>query len=222
MRNPVIRPFAGFKLLAFGVIALTGGCHMPGLKGNGHAASENRSVTDFALVEAGGVFNIEWTSGPAAVRITTDQNLLQHIQTKIAGKTLHLEWDEQLRPTDGIKVKLASNALNGVQLNGAVRFAAAKLSGPSFTLEGNGATRMALDGAVKELTASLNGASRLDAENLQTQTCEIAISGAGRADVTASEVLKVAISGAGKVTYSGTPKTVAKSISGAGSIKQRP
>lgn len=222
MRNPVIRPFAGFKLLAVGVLILASGCHMPGLKGNGHRASENRTVADFALVEAGGVFNIEWASGPAAATITTDQNLLQHIQTKVSGKTLHLEWDQQLRPTDGIKITLASAALSGAQLNGAVRFAARKLAGPSFTLEGNGATRMALDGTANQLTASLNGASRLDAENLQTQTCEISISGAGRADVTASKALKVAISGAGKVTYSGNPTTVAKSISGAGSIRQRP
>ena len=64
-------------------------------------------------------------------------------------------------------------------------------------------------------------ASRLDAVPLQTQTTELSISGAGRADVDVSESLKVAISGAGKVVYSGNPKRVEKDISGAGSIKPR-
>ncbi len=216
-----IRPFATFKLLIFAALAFVGGCHMPGIKGNGNITTDNRRVSEFSTIEAGGVFEIQWASGPAGVAITTDQNLLQHIETRVSGNKLQLEWDTQLRPTRGIKVKLSSTALTGAQLNGAVRFGATKLTGAGFFIEGNRATRIALDGAVNGLTASLNGASRLDAENLQTQTCEMAISGAGRADVSSTDSLKVAISGAGKVTYGGNPKIVDKNISGAGSIRRR-
>jgi hypothetical protein len=66
----------------------------------------------------------------------------------------------------------------------------------------------------------MSGASKLDAESLQVKTAELSISGAGKAEVSPSEVLKVAISGAGKVTYIGNP-TVEKHISGAGSIRRR-
>jgi hypothetical protein len=64
------------------------------------------------------------------------------------------------------------------------------------------------------------GASKLEAGSLQAETVAISISGAGKAEVAASKILKVSISGAGKVTYTGNP-TVEKRISGAGSVRQR-
>jgi len=68
--------------------------------------------------------------------------------------------------------------------------------------------------------ATMSGASKLDAEGLQVKTAELSISGAGKAEVSASDSLKVAISGAGKVTYNGNP-TVEKHVSGAGTIRKR-
>ncbi|PZR75518.1 MAG: hypothetical protein DLM73_05160 [Chthoniobacterales bacterium] len=101
-----------------------------------------------------------------------------------------------------------------------MRLTATKLSGKGLYLDGTGATRVTADGAVDELMATMSGASKLDAADLKVRTAELSISGAGKADVSASEVLKVAISGAGKVTYSGNP-TIEKDISGAGSVRKR-
>ena len=214
-----IRPFAAAKLLTFAALTL-GGCHLSGIRGNGHIITENRPVQEFTSVEAEGAFDIEWTTGPASCTIRTDDNLLRHVETSMSGKKLMLEWHGQLHPTHGMKVKISSASLTGARLTGAVRLAATKLSGKGFYLEGTGATRVTVDGAVNELMATMSGASKLDAESLQVKTAELSISGAGKAEVSASESLKVAISGAGKVTYSGDP-TVEKHISGAGSIRKR-
>ena len=73
---------------------------------------------------------------------------------------------------------------------------------------------------VGELLATMSGASRLDAEDLQVKAAQLSISGAGKAEVWASDSLKVSISGAGKVTYRGNP-TIEKDISGAGSVRKR-
>jgi hypothetical protein len=219
MSTITIRPFAAAKLLTFAALCL-GGCQLSGIKGNGHIVTENRPVQDFTSVEAEGAFDIEWVPGPASCTIRTDENLLQHVETSWNGKKLMLEWHGQLRPTHGMKVKLSSSALSGARLTGAVRLTGTRLSGKGFYLEGTGATRVTVDGAVDELMATMSGASRLDAESLQVKTAELSISGAGKAEVSASEVLKVAISGAGKVTYTGNP-TVEKHISGAGSIRKR-
>jgi hypothetical protein len=219
MNTIPIRPFAATKLLAFAFLAL-GGCHIVGIRGNGNITTENRPVAEFTSVEADGAFEIQWSSGPAACSITTDQNLLSHIETTSNGKTLRIHSNGQLRPTKGNKVKVSSATLTSAGLTGAVRFAATKISGKGFYLEGTGATRVNIDGNVGELIASMTGASRLDAEELQTQTAQLTIAGAGRADVTVANSLKVEISGAGKVTYAGNP-TIEKDISGAGSIKQR-
>ena len=219
MSTITIRPFLAAKLLTFAALTL-GGCHWTGIRGNGHIVTENRPVEEFTSIEAEGAFDIDWTPGPPNCTIRTDENLLRHVETSMDGKKLRLEWHGQLHPTHGMKVKLSSSSVTGARLTGAVRLTATRLSGRGFYLDGTGATRVTADGTVNELMATLTGASKLDAESLQVRTAELSISGAGKAAVSASEILKVAISGAGKVTYSGNP-AIERHISGAGSIRKR-
>jgi Putative auto-transporter adhesin, head GIN domain len=219
MSTITIRPFLAAKILTFAALTL-GGCHWSGIRGNGHLITENRPVDEFTSIEAEGAFDIEWTSGSPSCTIRTDENLLSHVETSMSGRKLRLEWHGQLHPTHGMKVKLSSRSMSGARLTGAVRLSATRLSGNGFYLDGTGATRVTVDGTVNELMATMSGASKLDAESLQVKTAELSISGAGKAEVSASEVLKVAISGAGKVTYNGNP-SIEKHISGAGSIRKR-
>lgn len=225
MNTIPIRPLLTVKLATPAVLALVllllNGCRWVGVKGNGRLTTENRSVNDFTKFTADGAFEVTWTTGPAALSITTDENLMEYLRTRVSGDTLQIEWIKPLKGTRGIKVNITSSSLRDVELNGAVRFAATNLSGPEFYLDANGATRVALKGTVDAMSAEMSGASRMDAESLVTRAIELTISGAGRAEVNVSEVLKVDISGAGKVTYVGNPKTVDKDISGAGSVKPR-
>lgn len=219
MSTITIRPFAAAKLLTFAALALAG-CHITGTRGNGHVITENRPVTDFVEVEADGAMRISWASGPASLRITTDENLLDYITTRVEGGKLWIHSRGELRPTDGIRVTLSSSRMSGARMMGAVRLTASGLNGKGFYLDAMGATRVTAKGTVGELFASMSGASRLESESLEAETVELSITGAGRANVSASKMLKVSISGAGKVTYSGDP-TVVRRISGAGSIKRR-
>ena len=219
MSTITIRPFLAAKLLTFAALCL-GGCHLTGIRGNGHIVSENRPVQEFTSVEAEGAFDIEWVPGPPSCTIRTDENLLRHVETSLEGRKLRMEWHGQLHPTHGMKVKISSASMTGARLTGAVRLAATRLSGKGLYLEGTGATRVTADGSVEELLATMSGASNLNAESLQVKVAELSISGAGKAEVSASEVLKVAISGAGKVIYNGNP-SVEKHISGAGTIRKR-
>jgi hypothetical protein len=219
MHTIMIRPFAAVKLLTFAALAL-GGCNVAGIKGNGRIVTESRAVQDFTSVEADGAYEIHWVPGTPGFSIRTDQNLLSRVETSIEGKKLRIHTQGQVRPTKGMKVQISSSGLSGARLTGAVRLSATRLTGKGFYLEGTGATRVTVDGSVEELMGTMSGASKLDASGLQTQTVALAISGAGKAEVTVSTTLKVSISGAGKVTYTGNP-TVEKQISGAGSVKRR-
>ena len=219
MNTIPIRPFAAAKLLTFAALAL-GGCHLSGIKGNGHITTETRQVPEFTSVEAEGAFDIEWVPGSASCTIRTDENLLSHVETTMTGSRLELRWHGQLRPTHGMKVRLSSSRLTATRLTGAVRLTATRLSGKGFYIDGTGATRVTAEGTVDELMATMSGASKLNADDLQVRTAQISISGAGKAEVAVSDSLKVAISGAGKVTYRGNP-AIEKQISGAGSVRQR-
>lgn len=201
-------------------VALAAGCRWVGVRGNGHIETDDRTISAFTEIDARGAFEIEWQSGPPALRITTDENLLSYIESDVSGDTLHLRTHDQIWPTHGIKVIISSPTRAAARIRGAVKLTAKQLTGPKFALEGSGASRVSLDGNVDELLADMTGASELEASGLQTKAAEISTTGAGDAKVAVAEKLKVAITGAGKVTYSGNP-TVEKHITGAGSVRRK-
>ena len=203
-----------------GCLILVGACHLPGVRGDGHIKTEERSVSTFANIDAGGAFEIEWQNGSPALRVTTDENLLPYIENNVSDDTLHLRTRDHVWPTHGIKVVISSPTRTGAKIRGAVKLTAKQLSGQTFALESKGASEVSLDGTVDRLLADMTGASQLAADGLQTKTAEISTTGAGDADVTVTDMLNVVITGAGKVSYSGNP-TIKKQITGAGSIRHR-
>ena len=202
-------------------IVLVAGCRWVGIRGNGNIKTDERMISAFANIDASGAFTIEWQNGAPTLRITTDENLLPYIDNHISGDTLRLRTHEQIWPTHGIKVVIASPTRAGAKLSGAVKLIANQIAGPKFAVGSTGATQVTLDGSVDELLADMTGASELNANGLQTKTAEISTTGAGDAEIAVANTLKVAITGAGKVTYSGNPKTIEKHITGAGSIRHK-
>jgi putative autotransporter adhesin-like protein len=201
-------------------VVLAVGCRWVGIRGNGHITTEDRTISTFTEIDAGGAFEIEWQSGSPALRITTDENLLSHVESDVSGDTLRLRTHDQIWPTHGIKVVISSPTRAAARIRGAVKLTAKQLTGPKFALEASGASHVLLDGNIDGLLADMTGASELEASGLQTKTAEISTTGAGDAEVAVAETLKVAITGAGKVTYSGNP-TIQKRITGAGTVRRK-
>jgi hypothetical protein len=201
-------------------LTLAVGCRWVGIRGNGQIKTEERTISAFTEIDAGGAFAIQWESGPPSLRITTDENLLPYVESGVSENTLRLRTREQIWPTHGITVVISSPTRIGARIRGAVKLTVNQLTGPKFVLEASGASRVSLDGNVDELLADMTGASDLEAGGLQTKTAEISTTGAGNAEIAVAETLKVAITGAGKVTYSGNP-TIEKRITGAGSVHRK-
>jgi hypothetical protein len=204
-----------------GLILSTAGCRWGGIIGNGHIVTDTRSVSDFSEIQAGGGFEIEWRNGPPSLSITTDENVLPHIESQNVDHRLRLHTNGSIWSSHAIKVAVSSPTRSGARLTGAARLTANQLSGHSFAIESTGAAKVFLDGKVDQLVTDMTGASRLQAESLQTKTAEISSTGASHAEVAVSEALKVSITGAGKVIYSGNPPVIEKHISGAGSIRHK-
>jgi len=203
------------------LVLLSAGCDWRGVRGNGTIKTEQRPVGPFTRIEAGGFYDIQWQPGLPSFSLTTDENLLSHIETRMNGSVLKIETHGQIAPTHGVTVIITSPSLTGAELSGALKLKATQLSGDRFALDTSGATKVALAGRANRLIASLTGASKLNAETLQTQDVEISVTGAGKADVNATNSLRAAITGAGRVSYGGNPKSVEKKITGAGKISPR-
>jgi hypothetical protein len=202
-------------------IILVTGCRWPGIQGNGHITTDQRTVTAFSEIEAEGAFEIEWRSGAPALSITTDENLLPYIENRNIDNHLRLHSRDRIRPTHGVKIVVSSPTRSAAKLTGATRLTANQLSGAKFAVESTGASRVTLDGSIDELLADMTGASELKAKSLQTKIAQISTTGAADADISVSDTLKVSITGAGKVNYSGNPPTIEKHITGAGSIRHK-
>ena len=208
-------------VLLVGCVVVVAGCHFPGIRGNGQIKTEERQIGAFADIDAGGAFKIEWESGPPALRITTDENLLSYIENNVSDDTLHLRTRDHIWPTHGINVVISSPKRTGGRIRGAVKLTVKQLSAPTFALESKGAAEVTLAGNVDRLLVDMTGASQLAADGLQAKTAEISTTGAGDAEVTVTDTLNVAITGAGKVTYSGSPRAIKKQITGAGSVRHK-
>jgi Putative auto-transporter adhesin, head GIN domain len=196
-------------------------CKWFGVRGNGKVTTDQRPITEFAEIDASGMFEIEWRGGPPALSITTDENLLSYIESRVSENKLRLHTRERVLPTHGLKVVVSSPTRMGSKLRGASELTVRQLTGPSYAVETAGAAEVTLDGTVDFLVADMTGASELKAKSLQTKTAEISTTGAAEAEVSASETLRVTITGAGEVSYHGTPKTIEKHVTGAGEIKHK-
>ena len=196
------------------------GCRWLGVRGNGKIKTEERSITDFSELEANGMFEIDWRSGPPSLTITTDENLLSYLETGARDGKLSLRARERVLPTKGLKVVVSSSNRTGSKLTGASELVAHQLTGSSFAVQTTGAAEVKLDGQIDHLLADMTGASELSAKSLQTRTAEISTTGAASADVSVSESLKVSITGAGEVVYHGNP-TVQKDVTGAGEVRRK-
>ena len=190
-----------------------------GIKGDGAIKTEERAVADFTKLVVAGGYQIQWSHGSPALTISADGNLLPHIRTQISGGTLQIDSRKNLRPSRTIRITISSESIADVQLTGANTFRAGPLSGANLKLGSTGASTINVDGSVTKLVASLTGASTLHAKSLQTQTASLSLTGASSADVSVADALHASITGAGTVAYSGNPKSVEKSITGAGSIR---
>jgi len=196
-------------------------CRWFGVRGNGHIQSETRPITDFAEINADGMFDVEWQQGTPALTIKCDENLLTYIEVSVSDNKLKLHVRERILPTHGLKVTVASSTRTGAKSRGASELKAQNLTGQSFAVETTGAADVTLDGAVDFLAADMTGASDLKAKGLQVKTAEISTTGAADAEVSPSESLRVNITGAGSVMYHGNPKNIEKHVTGAGEVRRK-
>lgn len=89
----------------------------------------------------------------------------------------------------------------------------------SLTADVSGASRIILPMSVENLDAELSGASNLDGFEANSSEVFLELSGASKAEVSASKTLNVKASGASKVFYKGEPK-ITEDLSGGSKVSK--
>jgi len=113
-----------------------------------------------------------------------------------------------------------SVASMNIELNGAANGEMAFGELESLTATLNGASKINMQGAARQANLTLNGASNIHAFDLLTEYASVTINGAGSCEIAVEQNLNAVINGLGNVFYDGNP-TVSRQINGLGRVQAR-
>lgn len=192
------------------------------IKGSGNLKSENRSVGNFNAIDIGGAWQVEVKVGSkASVRVEIDDNLLQHVETKVEDGTLHVGFKKgtSIRNTKSMKVWITAPELKSVDISGACSAKVDGVRAQDFRLDCSGASKVKLNGSIERVTIGASGASSIDMVGIALRSALVDASGASSVVLNVRDSLKVDASGASSVRYKGKP-SVQRDTSGVSSVTQ--
>ncbi len=215
------------------------------LVNRGPLVVEERAVSAFDQIVLAFPAEVVIRQGEAeSLTIEAAENVLAEIESEVRSGVLYIGKEGpgisiNLAPSSPVHIDITVSELKAVKLSSAGSLRVEELNVAEFDLHLNGAGEVKLAGIdVEKLRCQIDGAGSLDANgkadsqeifidgfgsfkgrDLESQSAQVNISGAGSATVWALSRLSVHISGAGSVEYYGQPQ-VDQSISGAGSVRQ--
>lgn len=190
------------------------------VKGSGNVQTEKRELAGFKAIEVGGAFEVEVVAQKEfSVEIEADDNLLPLIATEVRGGTLQISTEKSIKSKQRIRVRISAPDIESLQISGASKVSLADVKNDLLKIDMSGASKVKVDGETGNLVIEQSGASKVDAENLKAVNVSVDASGASSAEVNVSGDLKADLSGASKVAYTGNPRNLEKSTSGASSVK---
>jgi hypothetical protein len=208
-----------------GLIAICGfvaGCG-PAIEGSGKVVTESRPVSGFSAVslDGSGHLVIE-KGGTESLSVTSDDNLLPYIETRVSGRTLTLGQRDgvNVSPSKDIEFRLTVKDLDDIEISGSGAADGKGLQGERMKVGVSGSGEISLDGAVNDLDISISGSGSYRGRSMTSKRAKVDISGSGNALLAVSEKLDASVSGSGSIEYIGDPQ-VHQDISGSGSVQKR-
>ena len=229
------------SLILIAALSLTG-CDIVNLfiktvVGSGELVIEEREVTSFSKIDAGGGVELLITKGNNGIEVNAESNLMKYIRTYVEGETLFVEIADtdggsiNLQPLEPIRVSVQFSKITGVSLSGGVNLASEELtvedmqidvamSGGSVakidavhtdklnvTLSG-GSELSITEGEVTKQFIEASGGSVYLADWVQSEVTELMLSGGSEATVWAEETLEIDLSGGSMAYYYGSPNNL--------------
>ncbi len=203
---------------------LTGcGVLRPGIPGSGNRQTELRSVGHFDEVALAGFGSVEVIPGDTpSVRVTTDDNLVQYVETEVTDGVLRIKPARPINPRTGLQVAVTAPTLRGARVTGAGEMHLKGVAVDALEVAISGAGTLTAEGQARRVQAEISGIGEADLQALYADEASVRISGAGEAAVFAAQSIDAQISGVGDVVCYGNPIEVSQQISGVGELTIEP
>jgi Putative auto-transporter adhesin, head GIN domain len=196
-------------------------------KGSDAVKTESRNVANFSRLELHVPADVALTQGASeSLTITTDDNILPLIQTRVDGGVLKIEGDNNkgFSTKRGVKIQLAMKNVEGISIMGSGDIVADTLRTPQLDalISGSGDMKFKTLRA-DNLKLRINGSGDISADAVIAKIAESSVRGSGDIKVSSlkTDSMKISIDGSGDIAASGIADTLEARISGSGDIRAR-
>lgn len=227
--------------------ALFSSCHAnvswgEGLDGNGNVITQTRNVDgSFTKIEASRGLNVTLEQAASHfVEVEADENLQEHITTKVENGTLIITSDESIdgAATKNIHVKLPSltsvqttsgssmttkNSFNGTDIKvktSSGSEANLSLEYDNVSCETSSGSNITVKGKALKLNTDSSSGSEINAKDLLVNEVVSQSTSGSSTQVHPLVNLKAKASSGSSIDYDGSPKTVNKEVSSGGSVSK--
>lgn len=236
-------PNASLRLVrvALGLL-LAGAAAGCGVQGSGRVIVEERSVGAFSSIAVTGEADVHLVDGGGPVTVTTDDNLIQYVETAVVGGELRVgtRGAVGLLPSHGLVVRVPLiTPISALRISGSGSLESelpGLLAGDTLHLvvSGSGSLDLPLDVTELSLDVSGSGSARLrghatrtrldvsgsgsvQAYTLEVRSATVQLGGSGSVELSVTDELDTRLTGSGSLHYRGSPQ-VHSDVSGSGSI----
>ena len=209
------------------------------ITGTGPAVTESRSVSEITAIELEMDADVYLIKGDTQnIVISTQQNILQVIQTTVDGGSLKIKTSESISVTEPIQIWITVKNIEALEISGSgsisstTTFTSEKITADvsgsgkinvdlnceKFNGDLNGSGTINLTGKIGKADIDLSGSGSIEASECEFDNCEITLNGSGDAILTIKSELDATINGSGSIRYRGNPQKVKSDINGSGTI----
>jgi putative autotransporter adhesin-like protein len=171
-----------------------------GVTGNKKTQTETRKLRNYnqLQVEISADIEVFHSSSPRII-ITAEENIIPLITSSVENNRLILKSNTNYRTSKGIKIKLYTQLLNHISINGSANVAMQHINQNQLDLRINGVGDIYVSGRVKHLSAIIGGTGDMRLENLKSYSVVAKIIGSGDISIYATNELTAEIMGSGDI-----------------------
>lgn len=212
--------------IAFMALATNSCANMICVEGSGMVTENERMTAVFDEIEIESAANVFIKQGSTNyIRVDTDGNLQQFVETRIEDNTLYISTTEAICPTK-LNVYVTFTSLNEIEKKGSGNlWAKGKITLTDFSLDSDGSGKTEFESLIApKISLDLNGSGKILVGELSADNLSLEVNGSGDIKVGESNApiqnLSCEIEGSGNIDVLGIITKNAKiEISGSGDVK---